>query len=459
MQTRENFGSKLGAVLAAAGSAVGLGNVWRFPIETGQHGGAAFIVIYIVFILLLGVPIMMAEFLIGRRTHSNTARAYERLSPGTQWKWVGRLGVFTGTFILCYYCVIGGWTLHYTMLAATDSFDGVPATEFGGIFSTFVSNPWMPTVWLVLFMLMVHVIVSRGIKRGIERFSKIIMPVLFILVVVLVVCSVCLPGASKGIEFLLMPDFSKVTGRVVLGAMGQAFFSLSLAMGCLCTYASYFNSKTNLPRTALNVCVIDTIVAVMAGFIIFPSVFNIGMDAEHLEAGPSLLFISLPNVFQKAFGAIPMVDVLFSSAFYFLIFIAALTSAISLHEVTTAFLTEELKMRRRWAALTVTLVCSLVGVVCSLSFGPMSGLKIAGMSVFDLFDFVSGNILLPVGGLLISVFAGWYLDRKILTDELTNHGKLQVSWLGTAIFILRYIAPVAIGVVLLDQLGMFSFLS
>lgn len=458
MNTRENFGSKLGAILAAAGSAVGLGNVWRFPIETGQHGGAAFIIIYIVCIMVLGIPIMMSEFLIGRRTHSNTARAYATLAPGTGWKWVGRLGVFTGTFILCYYCVIGGWTLHYTTLAATNAFDGVPATEFGDIFTAFVSNKWMPTVWLILFMLMTHVVVSRGIQHGIERFSKVIMPTLFILVVVLVVCSVCLPGASKGIEFLLKPDFSKVTGKVVLGAMGQAFFSLSLGMGCLCTYASYFNSHTNLGRTALNVCVIDTIVAIMAGFIIFPSVFNIGMDADHLQAGANLLFISLPNVFQKAFGAAPILALLFSTAFYFLIFIAALTSAISLHEVTTAFLCEELKLKRRWSALIVTAVCSIVGVFCSLSFGPLSGVKLFGMTIFDFFDYISGNIFLPVAGLLISVFAGWYLDRKVLHEEFTNHDTLHAPYIPVIIFILRYIAPIGIGLVLLNQLGAFSWL-
>lgn len=459
MTTRENFGSKLGAILAAAGSAVGLGNVWRFPIETGQHGGAAFICIYILCIIILGIPIMMGEFLIGRHTHSNTARAYQRLAPGTQWKWVGRLGVFTGTFILCYYCVIGGWTLHYTTLAATNTFDGVPPAEFQDIFALFVSNPWMPTVWLIIFMLMTHVVVSRGIQHGIERFSKIIMPMLFILVVVLVICSVCLPGASNGIEFLLKPDFSKVTGKVLLGAMGQAFFSLSLGMGCLCTYASYFNHHTNLGRTAVNVCVIDTIVAIMAGFIIFPSVFNIGVDADHLQAGPSLLFISLPNVFQKSFGAVPFLAILFSTAFYFLIFIAALTSAISLHEVTTAFIVEEMKLKRRWAALIVTGICSAVGVVCSLSFGPLKDMLIFDMSIFDFFDYISGNIFLPVAGMLISIFVGWYLDRHILIEEFSNNGELRARYIPIIVFILRYIAPVAIGLVLLNQIGVFSFLA
>ena len=458
MDNRENFGSKLGAILAAAGSAVGLGNVWRFPIETGQNGGAAFIIIYIFCILLLGLPIMMSEFLIGRHTHANTARAYQMLSPGTQWKWVGRLGVFSGTFILCYYCVIGGWTLHYTYLSAADAFSGVAPDKYGDIFTGFVANPWVPVAWLVLFMAVVHVVIVRGIRKGIEKYSKILMPTLFILVVVLVIGAVCLPGASKGIEFLLMPDFSKVDGSVVLSAMGQAFFSLSLAMGCLCTYASYFNKKTNLARTALNVCAIDTLVAIMAGFIIFPSVFNIGMDADNLQAGASLIFISLPNVFQKAFGQLPFVAIIFSVLFYFLIFIAALTSAISLHEVATAFCTEELHVKRRTAALIVTLVCTSLGVVCSLSFGPLSSATLFGMSIFDFFDYISGNIFLPVGGMLISIFAGWCLDRKIIDEEIGSGSRLSARLLPLVIFLLRFVAPIGIGLVLLNQLGLFSLI-
>ena len=458
MDTRENFGSKLGAILAAAGSAVGLGNVWRFPIITGQNGGAAFIIIYLACIAMLGLPIMISEFLIGRYTHANTAGAYRIISDNSPWKWVGRLGVFTGWFILCYYAVIGAWTMQYAYLSATNAFSGVPAQEYGNIFSDFTSNPWLPTLWLYVFIALSHFVITRGVQSGIEKFSKIMMPTLFIIVVLLVICSVTLPGAGDGIRFMLVPDFSKVTSGVILQAMGQAFFSLSLAMGCLCTYASYFGSNTKLATTAINVSVIDTIVAVMAGFIIFPSIFNIGINPNEVEAGASLTFISLPNVFQKAFGNGSFLAAIFSMTFYFLLFVAALTSAVSLHEVATAYMTEEFKMSRKAGATIVTITITILGTLCSLSFGPLDGVRLFGRNIFTLFDDFSGTILLPVGGLLTSIFAGWVLDQKLYRDELSNHGELKASYFKLLVFSLRYITPVAIGLVFLNQLGIINFI-
>lgn len=454
-QTRENFGSKMGAILAAAGSAVGLGNIWRFPIETGQNGGAAFIIVYIGCVLLLGIPIMMSEFVIGRHTHTNTAGAYRIMAPGTAWKWVGRLGVLSGFVILSYYSVVAGWTAEYTILAVSNSFDGKTTADFPSIFANFVSNPWKPLLWLLAFMITTHFIVVRGVKSGIERFSKIMMPALFVIMIVLTACSVMLPGAREGLHFLLKPDFSKITGTVVLNAMGQAFFSLSLGLGCLCTYASYFGPDTNIGKTALNVSLIDTVVAIMSGFIIFPAVFNAGYTLNSSDIGPSLLFITLPNVFQQAFGSIPALSYIVSVLFYFLLVVAALTSTISMHEVVTAYVSEEFNMPRRKAATIVTIACSLVGVVCSLSFGPFQDVKLFGMSIFDLFDYVSSNIFLPVGGMFISLFAGWYLDRHLLRDEITNGNTLRAPYFRVVIFILRYIAPVAIGIILLNQLGIF----
>ena len=270
---RENFGSKVGAVLAAAGSAVGLGNIWRFPIVTGQNGGAAFILVYIACIILLGLPLMMSEFLIGRNTQANTARAYQKLAPGTPWKWVGRLGVFTAFFIMSYYGVIAGWTIEYAVLAIGNQFAGKSPDEFAQVFTDFSSSTWLPLIWMVVFVLMTHFVIVKGVTKGIERWSKVLMPMLFIIIMILVGCSVTLPNASEGVSFLLKPDWGKVDGGVVLSAMGQAFFSLSLGMGCLCTYASYFDKNTSLGKTAVQVCVIDTIIALMAGFIIFPSAF------------------------------------------------------------------------------------------------------------------------------------------------------------------------------------------
>lgn len=452
--SRENFGSKIGAVLAAAGSAVGLGNIWRFPIETGQNGGAAFIIVYIGCVLLLGIPIMMSEFIIGRHTHTNTAGAYRKLAPGTSWKWVGRLGVLSGFVILSYYSVVAGWTAEYTALAITNYFDGKGANDFPAIFAKFVSNPWLSVSLMLAFMIVTHVIVIRGVKSGIEKFSKVMMPALFVILIILAICSVMLPGASQGLEFLLKPDFSKITGSTVLSAMGQAFFSLSLGLGCLCTYASYFGNDTNIGKTALNVSIIDTFVAVMSGFIIFPAVFNAGYTLSSEDIGPSLLFITMPNVFQQAFGSMPVLSYVVSALFYFLLVVAALTSTISMHEVVTAYVSEEFTMTRRKAATIVTIACSTVGVFCALSFGPLDGFKLFGMTLFDLFDYVSSNIFLPVGGMFIALFVGWYLDKKIVRDEITNMGTLRTPYLRLVIFILRYVAPIAIGIILLNQLGL-----
>lgn len=452
--SRENFGSKIGAVLAAAGSAVGLGNIWRFPIETGQNGGAAFIIVYIGCVLLLGIPIMMSEFIIGRHTHTNTAGAYRKLAPGTSWKWVGRLGVLSGFVILSYYSVVAGWTAEYTVLAITNYFDGKGANDFPAIFAKFVSNPWLSVSLMLAFMIVTHVIVIRGVKSGIEKFSKVMMPALFVILIILAICSVMLPGASQGLEFLLKPDFSKITGSTVLSAMGQAFFSLSLGLGCLCTYASYFGNDTNIGKTALNVSIIDTFVAVMSGFIIFPAVFNAGYTLSSEDIGPSLLFITMPNVFQQAFGSMPVLSYVVSVLFYFLLVVAALTSTISMHEVVTAYVSEEFTMPRRKAATIVTIACSTVGVFCALSFGPLDGFKLFGMTLFDLFDYVSSNIFLPVGGMFIALFVGWYLDKKIVRDEVTNNGTLRAPYLRLIVFILRYVAPIAIGFILINQLGL-----
>ena len=448
---RGNFGSKLGVILASAGSAVGLGNIWRFPYETGNHGGAAFILIYLGCILLLGLPIMIAEFVIGRHSQANTARAYQILAPGTQWRWVGRMGVLAGFLILGYYSVVAGWTLEYIFEAVSNSFAGKTPAEFISSFQSFSSNPWRPALWLTLFLLATHFIIVKGVEKGIEKSSKIMMPTLFIIILVLVGCSVTLPGASRGIEFLLKPDFSKVDGNVFLGAMGQAFFSLSLGMGCLCTYASYFSKDTNLTRTAFSVGIIDTFVAVLAGFIIFPAAFSVGIQPD---AGPSLIFITLPNVFQQAFNGIPVLAYLFSVMFYVLLALAALTSTISLHEVVTAYLHEEFNFTRGKAARLVTAGCILLGILCSLSLGVTKDFTIFGLGMFDLFDFVTAKLMLPLGGLLISIFTGWYLDKKLVWSEITNNGTLKVPIYKLIIFILKYVAPIAISVIFINELGL-----
>ena len=450
-EKRANFGSKLGVILASAGSVVGLGNIWRFPYETGENGGAAFIIIYLGCVLLMGIPIMVAEFLIGRRSRSNTAGAYQRLAPGTPWKWVGRMGVLAGFLILSYYTVVAGWTLEFIYEAATNSFAGKSAEGFIASFDSFVANPWRPLIWLIAFMLMTHYIIVKGVEKGIEKSAKIMMPALFILLIILAICSISLPGSSAGINFLFKPDFSQINSNTFLSAMGQAFFSLSLGMGCLCTYASYFKNDTPLPKVALNVATIDTLVAILAGIIIFPAAFSVGIKPD---AGPSLLFITLPNVFQQAFGSIPLLAITLSIMFYVLLAVAALTSTISLHEVVTAYLHEEFNMTRKKAARIVTTSCIILGVFCSLSLGIGNEYTLFGMTLFDLFDYVTAKLMMPIGGFLIAIFTGWYLDKKIVWEEITNQGKLKPIVFKTLVFLLKYFSPIAILLIFIHELGL-----
>ena len=449
---RVNFGSKIGAILAAAGSAVGLGNIWRFPYEAGNHGGAAFILIYLACVFVLGMPIMIAEFTVGRRAKASTGKAFGVLSPGTQWKWLGRLGVLSGLLILGYYSVVAGWTLEYIVTSLSNGFADKGPEDFVAIFQDFSQDPVRPIFWCLMFLFLTHFVIVKGVKDGIEKSSKVMMPILFILILVLAVCSMSLPDASKGLEFLLKPDFSKVNADVFLGAMGQAFFSLSLGMGCLSTYASYFGKDTQMGKTALSVGVIDTMVAILAGLIIFPAAFSVGIQPD---AGPSLIFITLPNVFQQAFGGVPFLAMIFSLMFYVLLALAALTSTISLHEVVTAYLNEQFGISRGRAALWVTGFCVVTGVLSSLSLGVWDD-KFFGLGFFDLLDFVTAKLMLPLSGLLVSLFVGWYLKRPLSYEELTNYGLQKAPYFPIYMFILRYLSPIAIVLIFVNELGWLS---
>ena len=459
---RANFGTKLGIILATAGSAVGLGNVWRFPYMTGQNGGAAFILVYIACVLILGLPCMLNEFIIGRRAQSNTARAYARLANGTPWRLIGLFGVFTGFMITGYYVVVSGWCLQYIYASAAGHLTG-DADYVKTYFDTFSSHPWKPVVWMLVFMLMCHFIISRGVERGIEKGSKMMMPLLFILLVVIAVASCLLPGAGKGISFLFNPDFSKVDSNVLLGGLGQAFYSLSVGMGCLCTYASYFKKDTHLTKSAVQIVSIDSLIAILAGLMIFPAFFAIYPNAPELMndpdlagqyCGPGLVFITLPSVFQQAFGGVPFLGEVVALLFYALLSLAALTSLMSLHEVSTAFFYEELKISRRWGATLVTLLCAVIGVFCSLSFGDgREWLMIGDKSLFNWFDYLTGQIFLPTGGLLTCLFLGWYVPKHIVKDEFTNGGTLRGRFFGFYLFSVRFICPICILLIFLHQFG------
>jgi len=447
---RANFGSKLGVILATAGSAVGLGNVWRFPYMAGENGGAAFILIYIGCVLLLGLPCMISEFIIGRHSQANTARAYRSLANGTPWAVVGYLGVLTGFLITGYYAVVSGWCAQYVYASLLGHLHGGSPEFFADYFKAFEQNPTKPILWTVVLFGITHFVIAHGVRDGIERASKVMMPTLFILLLVIVGASCMLPNAAQGVEFLFKPDFSKVNSGVFLGALGQAFYSLSIAMGCLCTYASYFSRQTNLTQSALQVGIIDSIVAILAGLMIFPAAFSVGVSPD---SGPSLIFITLPNVFSQAFAGWPVVGYVVSLLFYALLTLAALTSLISLHEVSTAFFSEELHITRRRAAWIVTISCCIIGSLCSLSLGKWDGLQLFGMPLFEIFDFVTGQIMLPIGGFLTCLFVGWYLPHKLVRDEFTNWGTLRGRFFHVYLVCVKYVCPLCILLIFLHQFG------
>lgn len=444
---RANFESKIGVILATAGSAVGLGNIWRFPTMAGQDGGSAFIIIYLLCTLMLGLPGMVSEFIVGRHGASNAFRAYRSISDKKVFGLVGAMGVLASSMILGFYSVVAGWCVYYLFAAIMGQVLG-DQTYVENFFTSLCGDPLRPALMSMAFVLLTHFVVARGVKRGIEKAANILMPLLFILLLVLVLASVTLPGAMEGVRFLFKPDFSKVTAGVVLDAMGQAFFSLSLGTACLCTYASYFSKKTDLVASALQIISIDILIAILAGLMIFPAAFSVGVNPD---SGPSLIFITLPRVFQQAFSAIPGLGYVISILFYALLALAALTSTISMHEIGTAFISEEKQIERKKAAAIITAFCSILGILCSWSLGAMPQLAIAGKSLFDCFDFLTGQILLPLGGLFTCLLVGWMVPMKVVRDEFTCGGTKHTLFFTFFLWIVRIVCPIGIVCIFLDQ--------
>lgn len=445
---RGNFGTTLGIILATAGSAVGLGNVWRFPYMTGVNGGAAFIIIYFGCILLLGIPGMVSEFIIGRHAQANAYRAYGKIG-GRIWRLVGILGILTSTIILGFYAVVAGWCLQYLFASFAGQLNG-DAAYVQNYFQSFSSDPLKPALWGVAFIVITHLVIVRGVQGGIERASKILMPLLLILLLVIVVASCMLPGAINGVRFLLLPDFTKVSSSLLLEALGQAFFSLSLGTACLCTYASYFSRKTNLLRSATQIALLDTLIAILAGLMIFPAAFSVGVNPD---SGPSLIFITLPNVFQQAFAQLPAVGYVIGILFYALLVFAALTSTISMHEIGTAFFHEELHLPRHKAAVILTVVCSVIAVLCSLSVGAVSELQLFGEPLMGFCDLLTAQVMLPAGAFLTSIFIGWFVSRQIVYDEFTNNDTVSRPLFRVWLFCVRFVVPIGILLIFLHQLG------
>ena len=437
------FTSNIGAILAAAGGAVGLGNIWRYPYMLGQNGGGAFLLVNMIFVLMIGIPLMMTEFVIGRRTQSNVVGAYRKLAPEHKgWTALGYFGILAAVLIYAFYSVVAGWTLNYIVMACTNQLSGLTPTEVADTFANFTAGSFWPVLYQLLFLTLTALVISFGVQKGIEKISKILMPVLFILLLLMVVRSLTLPGAKEGLNFLFKPDFSKLTGAGVLGALGQSFFSLSLGMGAMVTYGSYIRKEDSLFKTSLWISVCDLMVAILAGVVIFPAVFSFGMDPA---GGPQLVYVVLPNVFNS----MPM-GALFAAIFFILLGIAALTSTISLQEIIVAFNVEELHWSRRKSSIISMLSIFVIGIFCTLSFGPLKNATLFGKTIFDLFDLITASYLMPIGALAMTIFLGWFYPKVEVKDEITNGGTLKGKLFELYYFILRFVAPIALLIIIVS---------
>ncbi len=445
MTKRAGFATRLGAVAAAVGSAVGLGNIWRFPFEAGQNGGGAFILVYIVCILIMGIPVILSEFIIGRSTHSNMKAALVRLSPGKRYYLFTYVCILGSFVVIGFYSVVCGWIIEYLYQAALGGLQGHTPEQYSSMFSALVTNPWRCVGWTVLFLLLNFMVMSRGIEKGIERVASVMMPLLFVILLVFCVNSLLLPGARQGLEFLFYPDFSELTMRGVLDAFGQAFLSLSIGISCLVTYSSYFSDDTSLTKDATTVAALDTLVAILSGVMIFPAVFSFGVEPT---AGPRLIFEVLPGIFQQMTGGY-----FWALLFFLLVFFASLTSTISLSEIPITFMIEEYRMSRPRAILWTALFTFALAVLAALSFNVLDQVKILGKSIFDAMDYAASNIFMLLGGLFTAVYVGWILDRKVVHEQLTNGGRLKGAMEPYLIFCLRYVAPVSIFFIFLYLTG------
>ena len=441
---RDGFGSKIGIIAAAAGSAIGLGNIYRFPCELGNNGGAAFLLVYLAVVIFLGIPVMLSELVIGRHTQSNAVGAFKKLAPKSFWPFVGYMGVLCGFLIFAFYSTVSGWTLEYVVKSVANSFHGKDMAALEADFAAFHNMGWRNVMWQAIFIVLTGFVVFKGVQNGIEKYAKILMPVLLVILVVLGIRSMTLPGANEGLSFLFKPDFSKITGKVLISALGQGFFSLSLGMGVLITYGSYVKKNDNLTSTAFSVVLADTLIALLAGIVIFPAAFSFGVNPQ---AGMGLVFNTIPMIFNQMAGGY-----VFCIIFFVLLAIAALTSTISLLEVVVAYISEELHVKRQWSTVIACVGTLCLGVFASLSLMENTPFTIGGKTVFDALDYITANIMLPLGGILIVVFVGWKLGKTKFFEEVTNEGKIKSSLKRIIFFIIRYLAPLAVTVVLISGL-------
>lgn len=435
MEKRDSWGSKLGFIMAAAGSAVGLGNIWKFPFTAGENGGGAFVLIYLLFVIVIGFSVMLTEFAVGRKNNLAAVGAYK--SVDRRWTFAGVLGVLSGFLIMGFYPVVGGWALAYVVKV----FGGLlnsPDT-IGSSFDAFITNPIQPLIWMVVYLILNIAIVARGVSTGIEKAGKVLMPILFTILIVISIKGLTLDGAWAGMEFLFKPDFSAIDGTVILAALGQAFFSLSLGMGCMITYGSYLKKSENLVSNAGIVTAMDTAVALLAGIAMFPAMFAFGIAPTE---GPGLVFVVVPTIFAEMgnFGSV------FAGLFFIALTVAALTSSVSLLEVVVAYLIDERKFTRIKAVISSSIVMALLCILASLSLGGL-GPKLFGTGAFDIFDLLTDKIFLAIGGMLLCIFAGWRLNKTELKNEITNNGEVKFGIFGLWYALVKYLIPITIAIV------------
>lgn len=451
MAKKIRFASKVGLIAATVGSAVGLGNIWRFPAEVQANGGAAFLIVYIACVFILGVPVMVSEFALGRAGRSDAVGSFKNLGAAKPWWMVGGLAIIASYMILSFYMVVAGWTLEYLVASVDGSlYEGLQESTSQTNFFTdkmqeMVTSTWSPLLATYAVILVNIGVLILGVQKGIERMSNIMMPLLFVILLILCGVGLTLPGAGAGLEFYLKPDFSKINPQSILSALGQAFFSLSLGMGILITYASYFPKSTKLTRTAVTVSLLDLMVAILVGFIIFPAITSFSLTGESVQ-GSTLVFVTLPEVF----ATMPATQ-LWSILFFLLLFVAALTSTISIAEVSVAFVTDRFKVSRLAAAFVVLIPILGLSTVCALSQNPSADMTIAGRPVFDIFDDVATNIMLPIVAILTCLYVGWFAPPKLLLNEVTNRGTIRTRTHSLILFILRYIAPALTAIILISR--------
>lgn len=446
MSKRGGFKSRFGLIAAVGGSVVGLGNIWRFPYLAGENGGAAFILVYIIICFLISVPIMISELSIGRAGQSNAVNSFRKIAPGTKWEYAGLLGVIASVVMISFYSVVAGWSLEFLKESLFNGFADRSSVEIREGLTSFINSGWRPVMWTVVFIITTCIVVLSGIEKGIERYSKIMMPLIVLILLGMFFYSFTMSGFQEGVSFLLKPDFSKITPSVILQALGQSFFSLSLGMGAMITYGSYVKKETNLGKLASTVSLMDMSVAILSGLAIFPAVFSMGINPT---SGPDLVFITLPGVFNQMPGGY-----FISIVFFFLLFMAAITSSVSMVEVITAYMKEEFKIKRRWGIFITACIALCTGTLSALSQVEGSRLKIFGMNFFDFFDNLSATYLLPIGGFLTVIFVGWFLNKDVFKKEVTSNGRYEAKALPIIRFLIKFVAPVVIILLFLNLMGL-----